>query len=202
MLRWQVRSSPVSFRGAIMRLVLLGAPGSGKGTQCQFLVQKYQLPHISTGEMLRKAVSDQTELGQQAQQYMASGRLVPDSLVLSLLEERLQWPDCQAGYLLDGVPRTVEQAKSLERMFGEMQKPLNAVIELRVSQEELLNRLLGRKRADDKPEVIRQRLQEFTDQTSPLVDFYEKRSLLVSIDGVGTPTEIFQRIINGLESLK
>jgi adenylate kinase len=177
-----------------MRIVFIGPPGAGKGTQAQLLVDGYRLAHLSTGDMLRAARAAQTELGKKADQYMSAGALVPDELIIALIAERLARPDCQAGYLLDGFPRTLAQAEALDDMLDRSGTPLDAVLELRVPEEELFRRLAGRGRADDNPEVIRQRLVAYREQTAPLLDYYARRGLLRSVDGLGTVEDIFARI--------
>lgn len=177
-----------------MRIVFIGPPGAGKGTQAERLIGRYELAHLSTGDMLRAARDAQTEVGQKADQYMSKGELVPDEIIVEIIAERLAEPDCQAGYLLDGFPRTIAQAQALDRMLAERGTPLDIVLELKVPEEELFRRLAGRGRADDKPEVIRQRLVAYRQQTEPLLDYYGKSGLLTSVDGLGSVDEIFDRI--------
>ena len=177
-----------------MRIVFIGPPGAGKGTQAERMVQKYQLAHLSTGDMLRAARDAQTEVGKKANEYMASGQLVPDEIIVEIIRERLDQSDCQGGYLLDGFPRTIGQAEALDKMLAAKGTPLDVVLELKVPEEELFQRLAGRGRADDKPEVIKQRLVAYCNQTSPLLDYYGKTGLLRSIDGLGTIEEIFDRV--------
>lgn len=176
-----------------MRIVLIGPPGAGKGTQAERLVETCQIAHLSTGDMLRAARDAKTEVGQEADRYMSAGQLVPDEVILAIVAQRLNQPDCQKGYLLDGFPRTIAQAEALDAMLAEQGTPLDAVLELQVPEEELFRRLAGRGRADDTPEVIRQRLIAYRQQTEPLLNYYRQRSLLNSIDGVGTVDEIFER---------
>jgi len=188
-------SSEISTRGEqVMRIVFIGPPGAGKGTQAERMIEKYKLAHLSTGDMLRAARDAQTEVGKKADEYMSTGRLVPDEIIVEIIEERLAQSDCQAGYLLDGFPRTIAQAEALDKMLGEKGTPLDVVLELKVPEEELFQRLAGRGRADDTPDVIRQRLVAYRDQTSPLLDYYGKTGLLESVDGLGTIEEIFDRI--------
>jgi len=176
-----------------MRIVFIGPPGAGKGTQAERLVDTYQLAHLSTGDMLRAARDAQTEVGKRADRYMSTGQLVPDEIIVAIIAERLEEPDCRTGYLLDGFPRTIAQAEALDQMLAEKGTPLDVVLELQVPEEELFQRLAGRGRADDTPEVIHQRLVAYREQTEPLLQYYSQRSLLRSIDGVGTIDEIFER---------
>ena len=177
-----------------MRVVFIGPPGAGKGTQAERVIETYKLAHLSTGDMLRAARDAQTEVGRKADEYMSSGQLVPDDIIMAIIRERLQERDCQTGYLLDGFPRTIAQAEALDRMLGESGTPLDVVLELRVPEEELFRRLAGRGRADDDPDVIRQRLVAYRRQTEPLLDYYGNAGTLQSVDGLGTVDEIFDRI--------
>jgi len=185
-----------------MRIVFIGPPGAGKGTQAQRLIQTYGLAHLSTGDMLRAARDAQTPVGRKAEQYMSTGQLVPDEIIMAIIAERLAQPDCQTGYLLDGFPRTIAQAEALDAMLAQQQTPLDAVLELQVPEEDLFRRLAGRGRTDDTPEVIRQRLVAYRKQTEPLLAYYGRRGLLRRIDGLGTVDEIFQRAKAVLDLLR
>ena len=185
-----------------MRLIFIGPPGAGKGTQSQRLIRHLGIPHISTGEMLRQACRDKTLLGLAADEYMNSGRLVPDPLILQLIEQRLDQPDCKSGGLFDGFPRTLVQAKALDELLAQRGTPLDAALELKVDEEELVQRLAGRGRNDDSPEIIRLRLGDFIRETSPLCNYYRRRGLLFSIDGIGSQDEVFQRLVEVISRLK
>src|SRR5262245_52605253 len=185
-----------------MRLVLLGPPGAGKGTQAQRLVQQLSIPHISTGEMLRQAIDEGTPTGLQAKQYLNSGLLVPGQLMVDLVRQRLDQPDCAAGFLLDGFPRTVSQAEALDTYLSQRKDPLDAVLEMQVDEEELIRRLIARARGDDHPDVIRQRMVAYRDQTMPVSEYYRHRRLLMSVDARGTPDEVFARLMAAVETAK
>jgi adenylate kinase len=184
-----------------MRLVFIGPPGAGKGTQAEKMIATYRLAHLSTGDMLRAARDAKTELGKQADRYMSAGQLVPDDVIIGLIRQRLQQAECAGGYLLDGFPRTITQAEALDAMLAERGTPLDVVLELRVADEEIKRRLAGRGRADDRPEVIAQRLVAYRQQTEPLLEYYGRRGLLRNIDGLGTVDEIFARVRGVLDPL-
>jgi len=177
-----------------MRIILIGPPGAGKGTQCQKLVEHLRVPHLSTGEMLRAAVRAGTAEGVQAAAYMDQGQLVPDSIILGMVTKRLEAADCRDGCLLDGFPRTLPQAATLDELLERRAMSLDGVIELAVPRDELVRRMLARKRADDNPEVFAKRIASFEVQTAPLLDYYQRQGKLASIDGLGTADEIFERV--------
>ena len=187
-----------------MRLVLVGPPGAGKGTQAQIVATQLSIPHISTGDIFRANVAGGTELGLQAQQFMNAGELVPDSVTNAMVADRLAQPDAQAGFLLDGYPRNREQAIVLEGLLTERGIALDAVVELDVDNESVIARLLDRAikdgRADDSEEVIRRRLDVYSEQTEPLVGYYREHGLLRSVDGVGSVEDITARIVAALAS--
>jgi adenylate kinase len=188
-------------RSLIMRLVFLGPPGAGKGTQAAKIIADYHLVHLSTGDMLRAARDAKTPVGLQADQYMSTGQLVPDEVIIAIIRQRLEQADCRKGYLLDGFPRTMAQAEALDAMLAQSRTPLDGVLEVRVPEEELYRRLAGRGRADDAPEVIRQRLIAYRDQTAPLLAYYTRNGLLKTVNGLGTVEEIYTRIQQVLEDI-
>jgi len=187
-----------------MRLILLGPPGAGKGTQAQRLVQKYGLVQLSTGEMLRAAVAAQTPVGLQAKDIMASGALVPDEIVIGIISDRLDQPDMKNGFILDGFPRTVPQAAALDELLKRKHIKLDAVVELRVNESALLNRVETRVaemqargeevRIDDTPEVLSKRLANYRAQTEPLIHYYSERRKLLTVDGMMTIEHVTREI--------
>lgn len=178
-----------------VRLVVLGRQGSGKGTQCAKLVDHYGIPHVSTGDMLREAVAEGTEFGLQAKAIMDRGDLVSDDMIVGVVEERLAKPDAEAGYLLDGFPRTVGQAEALAGIA-----PPTAVVNIDVPEDLVLERMLLRGRADDTEEAIRRRLDLYEEQTAPLVAYYEGLGILVTVDGVGEIDEVFARVTKAIDA--
>jgi adenylate kinase len=182
-----------------MRLILLGPPGSGKGTQSVTLSERLEIPHISSGDLLRDAVRNQTALGVQAQEYMNGGRLVPDALVLEMMHERLALPDCVRGFLLDGFPRTVAQAEALDGLLDRTGQSLEHVVSLAVGDDEIVERIRGRREAegrdDDDDDTVRERLAVYETQTKPLLAYYREKGLLRPVDGMGRREEIFHRIL-------
>ncbi len=177
-----------------MRIVLFGAPGTGKGTQAQKLVAEFGVPQVSTGDLLRAAVAEDTPLGKQAKAAMDAGELVADEVVIGMIRERLDEPDAQKGFILDGFPRSLTQALALDEMLDHLGRPVENVIHLQVDDEEIVQRLLERSRADDNEEVIRNRLQVFANQTSPLIKYYAAQGKFTAVQGVGEIDEIYARI--------
>ncbi|MGV0741230.1 adenylate kinase [Mycolicibacterium sp. XJ870] len=179
-----------------MRVVLLGPPGAGKGTQAEKLSEKLGIPQISTGDLFRKNIGDGTPLGLEAKSYLDAGNLVPAELTNRLVEDRIDQPDAAAGFILDGYPRSVEQAGALKDMLAARNTKLDAVLEFQVSEDELLTRLKGRGRADDTDEVIRNRMKVYRDETEPLLEYY--RDDLKTVDAVGALDEVFARALRAL----
>jgi adenylate kinase len=208
------------------RVVLLGAPGAGKGTQAKMLIEKYKIPQISTGDILRKAVADGTPLGKEAKVIMDAGGLVSDKIVLGLVEDRIKQPDCKAGFILDGFPRNTAQAEALDTILTGMGMPLTAALNIDVDMNDLLKRLTGRRtckscqqmyniyfsppkkegvcdkcggalfqRDDDKEETIKKRLEIYTKQTAPLIDYYSKKNIMKTIMGTGSINDIFNKVV-------
>jgi adenylate kinase len=190
-----------------VRVVLLGPPGAGKGTQAQIIAGRMAVPAISTGDIFRANVSGQTELGRQAKAYMDSGDLVPDAITVAMVTERLAEPDAKAGFLLDGFPRTISQAEQLRDSLTDLGHVLDRCLELVVDEDELVRRLSGRRmlvdgawvqRDDDKPETVRHRLEVYREQTSPLSGFYRQAGLLSQIDAIGEIDEVTERALRAL----
>ena len=212
-------------------IVLLGAPGAGKGTQAKILARQLDVPHISTGDILREAVAAGTELGKQAKDYMDRGELVPDELVIAIARERLDEPDCEQGFVLDGFPRTVPQAEALGEVMDDLGRDPLMVVNLAVDEDELVRRLSGRRvcrgcgeiyhidqedvedggscpaedcdgeifqRSDDQPEAIRERLRVYSEQTEPLIEYYDERGLLIEISGEGAPEQIGEHLLQAV----
>ena len=214
-----------------MRLVLLGAPGAGKGTQAKKLIDKFGIPQISTGDILRKNVADGTPLGKEAKVIMDSGGLVSDKIVLGLIEDRLKQSDCKKGFILDGFPRNTAQAESLDGILKNLGMPIDSALSVDVPKDDLMKRLTGRRtckgcqqmynvyfsapkkdgvcdkcsgalfqRDDDKEETIKKRLDVYDAQTAPLFDYYGKKGILKSVQGVGSIDEIFSKVCKILGS--
>jgi adenylate kinase len=180
----------------VTRLVLVGPPGAGKGTQAIALSEQLGVPHISTGDLFRAHVGEQTPLGQEAKRYLDSGELVPDSVTNEMVRERLSEPDAAAGFLLDGFPRNTKQAEVLGQILSESDTALDAVIQLAVSEDVVVGRLMSRGRADDTEEVIRRRQQIYASETAPLLEYYA--DVLIAVDGVGEVEEISARVLKAL----
>lgn len=179
-----------------MRLVLVGPPGAGKGTQASVLSEKLSVPHISTGDLFRAHISQQTELGQEVRRYLDAGDLVPDAVTNEMVRRRLSEEDARRGFLLDGFPRNVAQADVLAKILSDDGDVLDAAIELRVPEDELVQRLLARGRDDDTEDVIRRRQQVYRQETAPVLDYYRDR--LVAVDAVGDVDEVTERVLAAL----
>jgi len=186
-----------------LRLVVLGPPGAGKGTQAVKLAEHFACADVATGDIFRANVVEGTGLGRAAQEYMDRGDLVPDELVIAMVMDRLVESDCDGGFVLDGFPRTVNQAEALDRRLGGLAQPLEAALSFDVTEEELLRRLAGRAaaqhRADDAEQTIRHRLEVFAVKTRPLIDYYAHRGLLITVDAIGPIEVVTKRILAALE---
>ncbi|PIX60295.1 MAG: adenylate kinase [Lysobacterales bacterium CG_4_10_14_3_um_filter_64_11] len=189
-----------------MRLVLLGAPGSGKGTQASRLREHFSVPHISTGDLLRAAVAAGSPLGRKAKAVMDAGSLVSDDIVLSMLEERLHHPDADSGFILDGYPRNLAQASALDALLARLEQPMDVAVQIDVNPELLVERIAGRAtlegRADDSPDAVRHRLQVYAEQTAPVVHYYREHGRLARVDGVGSMDEVLARILAAIAAAK
>ena len=212
-----------------MDIILLGPPGAGKGTQAKMMIEKWRIPQVSTGDILRTAVREGTQLGLEAKSFMDKGGLVPDSVVIGIIEERIKEPDAAGGFILDGFPRTIAQAEALEKILADNGRKIDHVISIEVDDEELVTRLTGRRmckscgesfhmvfnqpsvenecnacggelyqRDDDKEDTIRQRIEVYHDQTSPLIEYYRERGGLREVDGTGGISDIFDQIAANL----
>ena len=186
-----------------MRIVLLGAPGCGKGTQATFLVEQLNVPHISTGVVLRSAIKAGTELGRQAKVVMDRGELVSDDIMLRLIEERLSQDDAKAGFILDGYPRNMAQAEALDDLLTRLDKPLDEALQIDVNIEMAIKRIARRAseegRSDDNEDIARNRMRVYSVQTAPVVDFYADQGVLSRVLGDGSKQEVFQRIMGVLQ---
>ncbi len=208
-----------------MKIIMLGAPGAGKGTQAKQIADKYKIPHISTGDIFRANIKNNTELGQKAKQYMDQGLLVPDELTCNLVMDRIKQDDCKNGFILDGFPRTIPQAEALDAALDKINEKMDYAINVDVPDENIVNRMGGRRcclncgatyhvvtiptkvegicdrcgspvvlRDDDKPETVQKRLTVYHDQTQPLIDYYEKQSILKTVDGTKSMEAVFDDI--------
>lgn len=186
-----------------MRIVLLGAPGSGKGTQASLLVDRLELPHISTGVLLRTAVAEGTELGLKARAVLDSGELVSDEIMLGLIAERLAREDARGGFILDGYPRNLSQAEALDRLLDSLGQSIEIAVQIDVDAEEVIQRIARRAseegRSDDSEDVVRNRMRVYQEHTAPVVDYYADRGLLSRVLGEGSIEEVFQRILGVLQ---
>lgn len=180
-----------------MRLLFVGPPGAGKGTQASRVAERLGIPHISTGDMFRYHVSTGTDLGKKVDSIMKAGEYVPDEVTVAMLEERIAQPDAAAGFILDGFPRTEGQVEALDGLIGK--DGLDAVVVFDVGEDELVERMLGRGRPDDTEDTIRNRFKVYQEQTEPLLGVFGERGLLVDIDGIGDRDEVSERILAALE---
>jgi adenylate kinase len=187
----------------VTRLLLIGPPGAGKGTQAARLAEAYGIPAISTGDIFRENVKNETELGREAKAFMDRGEYVPDSLTNALVRDRLSHEDAKNGFLLDGYPRTADQVAELDDILAEQGNSLTAVVQLVADTDEVVRRLLNRAieqgRADDTEEVIRHRMDVYAEQTAPLIDVYSSRNLVREVDGLGAVAEVTERILSALK---
>jgi adenylate kinase len=182
-----------------LRIILLGPPGAGKGTQAVLICEARNIVHISTGDMLRAAIAAGSDLGKQVKSFLDNGELVPDSLMIDLMRDRLSQADCANGFLLDGFPRTLDQASALDELLTQMGIPLTHVLELKVEDQILIDRIKKRGeesgRTDDNAEVVANRLQVYWKQTAPVTNFYKEKNLVKDLDGLGTIEEVQQRVL-------
>jgi adenylate kinase len=187
-----------------MRLLIMGPPGAGKGTQAKLIAEHYEIPAISTGDIFRAMKSADTPLARQVRAIMESGGYVSDEITNEIVNDRLAQPDCQKGFLLDGYPRTLQQVQTLEEYLAETERPLDAVISLLADTDEVVARLLKRaeidRRSDDNEETIRVRLQVYAEQTEPLLEVYRSRGLLVEVDGLGEIEDVSERVFSALDA--
>jgi adenylate kinase len=182
----------------MLNFIFFGPPGAGKGTQAKLISEEFDLIHLSTGEILRSAIQRQTPLGQQAKQYVDKGELVPDDIIIGMIRNRLKSYDNPKGFIFDGFPRTIKQAQAFDQMLAQINSEVTAVIRIKVTDEEVLKRLINRAkiegRTDDTPEVISRRLEVYRKNTEPLIDFYRSQNKLYEVDGLGSIEEVNERI--------
>ena len=182
-----------------MRLIIFGPPGAGKGTQAELISKHFCIPHISTGEIFRTAIYHETPLGLEAKKYLDSGNLVPDTITTGIIRDALNSPRSDPGFLLDGFPRTLPQAVSLDQIIAELAHSIDRVINLVVEEEEIIDRMMKRGRTDDLRETIANRMKVYLKSTEPLIEFYRKKKILLDIDGMGEISEISERIFTALD---
>ena len=185
-----------------MHLIFLGPPGVGKGTQAKRICDRFDIIHLSTGEILRTEIAVQSNVGNQAKSFIDNGKLVPDNVLLDIMDNQLRINDAQKGYLLDGFPRTIPQAEGLEKIMKKLSHPLNATVSLSADEDALVQRLINRSlesgRSDDAPDIIRQRQKVYWEQTAPLLDYYRSKNLLKEVNGIGEISKITERILEVL----
>lgn len=185
-----------------MRIIIFGPPGAGKGTQAKLISEEYGIPHLSTGEIFRSAIKNETPLGKEVKTILDAGNLVPDEKVVGLVEEELKDDQYDDGYILDGFPRTVPQAKAFDTILDKKGKSLDAFLQLEVPENELVDRILsrGEGRSDDTPEKVKNRLAVYRQETEPVLNYYKEQDIVETIDGVGSIEDIFGRIMDTLDS--
>lgn len=191
----------------MLNLILFGPPGSGKGTQASKLVEKYHLLHISTGDLFRYEMGNDTELGKLAKKYMSEGHLVPDEVTIGMMKNKLEKHPEVKGYIFDGFPRTITQAEALDKLLADKGQKINALVALSVNDEEIVNRILLRGETSGRPDdndeaIVRNRIQVYNDETAPVFDFYAKSDSALQIEGLGTIEEIFARLCQAIDKLK
>lgn len=191
-------AAPAASNGAAVRLVIFGRQGAGKGTQCERLSAHFSIPHISTGDMLRIAAAAGTPFGLRAKRLMDRGDLVPDDVMIGLVEERLAQPDCVPGFLLDGFPRTLDQAEALRKILAP--EAVGLALNLEVAEDVVMQRMLARGREDDTPEAIRTRLDLYEAQTAPLINWYQEHGSIVEVDGIGNEDEVTSRLVAAIST--
>ncbi|MEI0532198.1 adenylate kinase [Brachyspira pilosicoli] len=188
----------------MINIIFIGAPGSGKGTQSELIEKEYSISHISTGDMFRENIANGTELGKTAKMYMDKGELVPDSLVIDMLFDRLKKDDCKNGFMLDGYPRTMEQAKALDKLLEKLNYKIDAIINLNVAEDIIIKRLLNRGRSDDNEETIKNRIKVFESQSKPVLEYYKDKVYIIEVESFENemPEDIYKKIKRGLDEIK